>query len=1460
MKLNKFTVILAVLLISIMAIGAVSAESVDDSGAIAIDDSGEVQESIADDVGDLSTADTADLTVDDESGAAIGDDTTSYDLNDDTYSTYFNDDGTATELINESSDYTLIIDTLTNKDIQILYGTNINIIGKEGSGFINNGTITIGDGIDKISNIQISGISFVNTNKNAIVVNQYAESIAIAGNKLDLTYDDTYFDNAIAIITKGFVDEVSIVGNDIKMTSSASYTYGLDLTYYLDWYTYGDSNAKNFYIADNIIDIESTAQGGMAEAMYLDSIIDSEIKNNTINVKTTNYGVANYAMQVSDSWGFFNDPWASSPYNVAIKDNTIVLDAADLAYGISVISLWSYTEDYMGTIVKDMVISGNDLTITTQTEGVGISASSSDVCITGNKVTLDASHNPVQAYADGYIGKESCAIFINNFDKNMGYFANNTITGNTIETEENPIKVAKNEEDNEPLVFEDNTFDTNYVILSDGNYDIYFNEDGTVKDYLSAAGDYTLVIDTLTDKDIKITSGSNINIIGKEDAGLINDGTIYIDGGVDGLAGSITISGLTFTNTNKGAIDIAQYCTLITIQGNTMDIVGDSSAGVYTLTAISPHDFIYGLDIIDNNITVTGDVPYSNGIYAMNWGSADTPSGFNISGNKIVLDISSTTGSNAAIYLECSDSVIENNIITVKSVGDAFAYGIQVPDTSYTMIYYTLDPTSNSPSNVTIKNNIVDLETEYMAYGITLISFGIELDEGDPVLYSLPLNFVVSDNVLTVNSARGAIGVGGIFYDGNITDNNINVIAGSSEGVTSSDMLGVGTYATYIISRAAYADDDFEVNVKNNNIITNVVPEYTDDEDYVIFDNTIVSVQDESGAFLVDETTYDIFFDEKGNLKTLPGDSVVLLLGDLTNKKMTINVPVTINALSEDSTLINSVINLVQGADNSVIDGLTMEFTGDETTGSIGIIYIKDVTNVTISNNKITVPDFVNKTGKKYGSTAMAIEVESGMLGCKDIFINNNVIDIKGTANYLYGIDVFKTYESENDVKNINISQNEITINGGAKAAQGIYVSESEDVVVDGNKINCVGSAAAYGVSTDRLSNAVISSNDITLDAGTMAYGITATTSGTGTVIRANEIDAKGTGAVGVGINKQDGVEIEDNTIAIDGGDYTTITSSDSLGTANAAVLVGDGNSNVEVAGNDVTETSALRLDTTIEASDINVTAAPSGNGSLKITLKTTSGMLLANQVVKVVFNNEVYELTTDANGIALLPFALNKSGTYNADIFYLGDDNYRGFDTSAKITINPIETALNASGKTFLATATTKQLTATLKDADGNALVNKTVAFTVNGKTYKATTNDEGVATVKLALKAAKTYKVNIKFAGDSVYAASAKAVNVKLNKEATKITAPNKTFKRTAKAKKVVITLRNSKNKVIAGKRIVLTVNKRNYAVKTNKKGQATFNVALTKKGTFKYIVKFAGDSQYKAVTKKTGKIVIK
>lgn len=159
----------------------------------------------------------------------------------------------------------------------------------------------------------------------------------------------------------------------------------------------------------------------------------------------------------------------------------------------------------------------------------------------------------------------------------------------------------------------------------------------------------------------------------------------------------------------------------------------------------------------------------------------------------------------------------------------------------------------------------------------------------------------------------------------------------------------------------------------------------------------------------------------------------------------------------------------------------------------------------------------------------------------------------------------------------------------------------------------------------------------------------------------------------------------------------------------------------------------------------------------------------------------------------------------------------------------------------------------AKLSDANGNPIAFKTVTFTVAGKTIKASTDAEGVAIVKLALTNAKTYDLTINFEGDGVYASHSSTVKVKINKEKTKVNAPKKTIKKNKKVKKVVITLKNSKGKAIAKKKLTLTVNKKKYTAKTNAKGKATFKIKnLNKKGTKKYIVKFAGDSQYNSCKK--------
>ena len=264
-------------------------------------------------------------------------------------------------------------------------------------------------------------------------------------------------------------------------------------------------------------------------------------------------------------------------------------------------------------------------------------------------------------------------------------------------------------------------------------------------------------------------------------------------------------------------------------------------------------------------------------------------------------------------------------------------------------------------------------------------------------------------------------------------------------------------------------------------------------------------------------------------------------------------------------------------------------------------------------------------------------------------------------------------------------------------------------------------------------------------------------------------------------------------------------------------------------------------------------------NKIVHVTLKDDSGAVIANKNIVILLNGKTYDAKTDSKGVASVKVSLSNVGSYAITAKFASEREYLGSTGNGKITVTKDSTSLSSSGKTYTVTASAKTITVTLKDGSGKVIANKKLTVTVNGKTYKATTNSKGVATIKLSLNAVKTYTATIKFAGDSYYTASTKSIKVKVTKTKTKLTVPKKTYKKSKKVKKLTATLKDNAGKKIKGKKLTFIVNKKKYTAKTNKKGVATVKVKLSKKKTYKFTVKFAGDKTYVAV-KKTGKLVIK
>ncbi len=248
----------------------------------------------------------------------------------------------------------------------------------------------------------------------------------------------------------------------------------------------------------------------------------------------------------------------------------------------------------------------------------------------------------------------------------------------------------------------------------------------------------------------------------------------------------------------------------------------------------------------------------------------------------------------------------------------------------------------------------------------------------------------------------------------------------------------------------------------------------------------------------------------------------------------------------------------------------------------------------------------------------------------------------------------------------------------------------------------------------------------------------------------------------------------EEITYSINGGEAQTAeTDADGLLTID---VTEDGIIAIAFAGSDklqATETSIdfkstapVKTASTIVYQNMTTTAVDTTTDGragkyFTITLKDSNGNALTNKFVQFGFNGKVYDKYTNEKGQASLQINLQKAGTYTFAVSYLGDDDFNGSFIVAKIVVNKQKGSLTVPAKTYKASAT-KSLTSTFKSASGKLVKGKKVTFTVNGKTYTATTNAKGVATVKVSLNKKGTYSFTAKFAGDNTYAAISKTAKL--------------------------------------------------------------------------------------------------
>ena len=428
-----------------------------------------------------------------------------------------------------------------------------------------------------------------------------------------------------------------------------------------DW-EYEEINAKDFYVANNILNI-SAFSGNMVEALYIDSIVDSIVENNIV-ITNTGESVTNYGIALTDSFSYAYNYYGDAipPYNVTIRDNDVILNSADMAYGITAIS-WFDRDGWGDHYDKNIMISNNNVKINSEKGAIGIGAQTNDVIIRDNFVNINANPDAViTASPDPTFGSNSYAIFIANSDENNGEFYNNTAYNNFIYSNVEPIKVANDGPDNQPLIVVDNFIAD--CIINDDNYATYFNEDGTIKEDSGIVANSKIILGDLTNK--KLVIDIPLAIIGMPNTSLVNT-TVDLVAGADGTY----LSDLDFYYEDDGSSTFA----IISINDGVSDVYIVSS-NINTVSApgwnYNMAISVYGSEegskniyILDNNITMTGD---SYGLYGIDaqdynayWSKQKATDGLYVLRNNIFL---SGPGMVEPIYVAgCNDVQITSNNI-----------------------------------------------------------------------------------------------------------------------------------------------------------------------------------------------------------------------------------------------------------------------------------------------------------------------------------------------------------------------------------------------------------------------------------------------------------------------------------------------------------------------------------------------------------------------------------------------------------------------------------------------------------------------------------------------------------------------------------------------------------------------------------------------------------------------------
>lgn len=267
------------------------------------------------------------------------------------------------------------------------------------------------------------------------------------------------------------------------------------------------------------------------------------------------------------------------------------------------------------------------------------------------------------------------------------------------------------------------------------------------------------------------------------------------------------------------------------------------------------------------------------------------------------------------------------------------------------------------------------------------------------------------------------------------------------------------------------------------------------------------------------------------------------------------------------------------------------------------------------------------------------------------------------------------------------------------------------------------------------------------------------------------------------------------------------------------------------------------------------VTGTPGSSVNLKGTLKAGTTLLSGKTVEFFIDGSSVGTVTTDGSGIASLPHTVTESvGTHPITGKFLSDSIYAASSGSNTLTVKKATTKTTPTSLTGKP-GQTVTIKATVKVGVA-PVVGASVDFTVNGIFIGTSLTDAtGLATTPYTVPetAGSVYPITATYAGDASYGGSTGSASLTIAKAATKTVGEVLTKPHGSSVNLGAKLTRTTDGAAPAGRTLNFFDGTGTTLVgtgTTDATGRGSITVTAPAVGvTVKYIVKFAGDSNYNA-----------